>query len=163
MHDIAQICLNGHIINGSSTRQPERNQKYCSDCGEKVIDRCLKCGNTFIGDLHMEGMYFPMGKKVPQYCPNCGEAYPWTNAKFEALNDMIDLMDEFEGTEKEELKEIGKVISTNNPKSEVSVYKIKKYLGKIGNSAGEKLESLFIEVASETAIKAMKEVGILPK
>ena len=104
-----------------------------------------------------------MNTCVPEYCPNCGKPYPWTKAKLDALNEMIDLVDELNDDEKNELKKSGELISTDNPRSQIAVYKIKKYLTKVGNSLSGKLEELFIEIASETAIKAMKEVGMLPK
>lgn len=143
---------------------PENNKNYCSNCGAEDIDKCPKCKFAFKGDIHDEGLFSPMNKKsIPKYCPNCGETYPWTKAKLEALDDMIDLIDELNDTEKEELKEASKFISTDNSRTQISVYKFKHYSTKIVSSLGDKLEELLIEIASETAIKFMKELGILPK
>jgi hypothetical protein len=33
-YDIAQIYENGHVVNDSSVNNPERNQKFCQDCGK---------------------------------------------------------------------------------------------------------------------------------
>ena len=163
MHDIAQICINGHLINSSSTKYPGCNKKYCSDCSAEVIDKCPECKFPLQGEIHDDGLFLPMNIGIPKYCPNCGKPYPWTKAKLDALNEMIDLVDELNYDEKNELKKSGELISTDNPRSQIAVYKIKKYMNKVGSSLGEKLQELFVDIASETAIKTMKESGILPK
>ena len=102
-------------------------------------------------------------EKVPKYCYNCGKMYPWTKSKLQALNEVIDLADELEDDDKNELKEASELISTDTPRTQVGVLKIKKYTDKIGGAIGEKLQDLIVDIASETAIKSMKEIGMLPK
>ncbi|REJ29274.1 DUF2321 domain-containing protein [Caldibacillus debilis] len=85
-YDIAQICLNGHVVNASYNSYPEHNQKYCVECGAKTIIKCLKCQTPIRGYYHVDTLidhYTP-----PKFCHECGEPYPWT-AK--ALNAAIEL------------------------------------------------------------------------
>lgn len=68
----AQICVNGHMVNGYIDKKPEHNLKHCNECGAKTITNCPKC------QAHINGFPFnmPYGD-VPKHCHECGESYPW--------------------------------------------------------------------------------------
>ena len=55
-YDVAQICLNGHVITDIAHRAPQPD----------VI--CLSGSSP----------------KAPAFCHNCGKSYPWTQAKLAA-------------------------------------------------------------------------------
>ena len=40
--------------------------------------------------------------RVPSYCTNCGEPYPWTHAKLEAVEELIRLNENLSSEEKEQ-------------------------------------------------------------
>ena len=164
-YDVAQICMNGHMINESYKENPQRNQNFCDKCGEKTITKCENCGAEIRGRYKMPGIadFRPKQEKVPKYCYNCGKMYPWTKSKLQALNEVIDLVDELEDDDKNELKEASELISIDTPRTQVGVLKIKKYTDKISGVIGEKVQDLIVDIASETAIKSMKEIGMLPK
>lgn len=154
-YDVALICKNGHIINSRAKTQPQRNTKYCSKCGAETIDRCVKC-STEIRGYH----YIPRGislspTKPPQYCHNCGHPYPWTQARLRALDEMIELMEELSKTEKEDFKQSLRDIMTDNPRTKLGTMKIEKYAAKIGEEIWGKIREIIIDIASETALKAM--------
>jgi hypothetical protein len=46
-YDVAQICLNGHVINDSVKKYPQHNKKFCDKCGVATINNCPNC-NTEI-------------------------------------------------------------------------------------------------------------------
>ena len=49
-YDVAQICLNGHVINAYAKSEPNRNQKFCDECGASTMMQCEQCNtdiNTF--------------------------------------------------------------------------------------------------------------------
>jgi len=46
-YDVAQICLNGHVINTLAGSHPESNKKFCSNCGSMTIMRCLECAHNY--------------------------------------------------------------------------------------------------------------------
>lgn len=164
-YDVAQICMNGHVINKSYKENLEHNQDYCDKCGEKTITKCERCGADIRGRYNVPGIadFRAKQKEVPKYCYKCGEMYPWTKSKLQAINEVIDLTDELEQIEKDELKEASELISTDTPRTKVGVLKIKKYTAKMGDIIGDTLQNLIVEISSETAIKYMKEIGMIPK
>lgn len=163
-YDVAQICLNGHIINERAKGVPVHNKNFCDKCGKETITKCEKCGAEIRGYHRVPNVISissePM--EIPKFCHNCGEMYPWTKSKFQALSEVVDLMEELEEIEKEELKQASELISTDNPKTQVGVLKIKKYLDKVSDTMGDVAKNLIVEIASEIAIKYMKEIGIIP-
>jgi hypothetical protein len=76
-YDIAQICLNGHVINDSTYQFPEGNKKFCQRCGKPTIVSCQDCGcpirGNYIAVVDPASHY-----TAPAYCEDCGEPYPWT-------------------------------------------------------------------------------------
>ena len=72
-YDVAQICMNGHIINERYKESPEHNQEFCDKCGEKTITKCENCGADIRGRYKMPGIadFRPKQEKVPKYCYNC--------------------------------------------------------------------------------------------
>lgn len=160
-YDIAMVCKNGHMINDSSSRYPQSNSEYCEKCGAKSINVCEHCKTPIRGCYYADGIIGFSDTPIPSYCHNCGKPYPWTQAKLEALDEMVDLMDELNETEKEALKKSGREISIEGPKTEVGVAKIRKYLGKVGSTIGDTAKEVFVQIASETAIKAMEKQGII--
>ena len=51
-YDIAQICINGHVINSMSKSHPEHNKKFCDKCGAPTITNCPKCNTPIRGHYH---------------------------------------------------------------------------------------------------------------
>lgn len=159
--DTALICENGHVINSTMNENPEFNKKYCPECGVKTISECPKCNKKIQGEMHYEDVIGGFGYTLPKYCHECGEPYPWTKSKLSVLNEMIELFDGLTTEEKEEMKESSKDISSDNPRTELGVLKIKKLTKQAGKGAWSLLENIIVQVASETAIKAMKAQGML--
>ncbi len=81
-HDIAQICLNGHLINSSHESFSQFSQKYCDECEEETITQCPKCSASIKGFYHgsIVANYDP-----PSNCCDCGKPYPWTERRLKAL------------------------------------------------------------------------------
>ena len=50
-HDVAQICLNGHVINDASRKYSESNKDYCPRCGEPTIPHVLNVKRILRGDI----------------------------------------------------------------------------------------------------------------
>lgn len=75
--DVAQICLNGHIITASTILKPHLQRDSCEQCGAETITACPHCHEPIIGECHIPGYNPLFGYSVPVCCPECGEAYPW--------------------------------------------------------------------------------------
>ena len=86
MVDVAQICLNGHIVNDSSKMYPNSNSDFCDQCGKKTITTCDGCNNDIRG-YHMDGVQHIRDSVPPNHCRHCGEPYPWTISKINMLEE----------------------------------------------------------------------------
>lgn len=82
IYDTQQVCLNGHQTTDRFHRSPQFRKKFCSTCGEATIHQCPKCNHEIRGYYHVDGV-LSIGHltSVPTHCENCGQAYPWTEAK----------------------------------------------------------------------------------
>jgi len=149
-YDIAQICLNGHIVNSSLQRFPESNRAFCPKCGEKTITNCPDC------KAEIKGSYF--GNIVitldesPAYCHNCGKSYPWTESKIATA---IQILTEFGNLNDEEKKTIAQDINNiarDIPQAELSANRIKQIWKKCSMAGYE----FIMEFASRTAAKVLK-------
>ncbi|MDU5107566.1 MULTISPECIES: DUF2321 domain-containing protein [unclassified Clostridium] len=159
--DTALICENGHIINSCMVEYPESNSEYCEKCGAKNISTCPNCKKTIDGYRHVSGWIGSLEIELPSYCKKCGSPFPWTESRTNALNEIVDLMEELSNDEKEDLKQSAVIISTDNPKTQLGAFKIKKYLSKVGKSIGDVARQIIVDVASETALKILKEQGVI--
>jgi hypothetical protein len=159
-YDVAQICLNGHVVNIFATKDPAHNRKFCPDCGERTVLECPSCR------VHIKGYYYVGGDswltgerdklnrshRVPQYCHNCGKAYPWTENRIQTA---IQIFAEFGGLDDEEKKTIEddiRNIARDVPQGELSAMRIKKIWQKYGKIA----YNVIMEFASKTAAEILK-------
>jgi len=153
--DTAQICLNGHEINASFTKNPIYNKNYCPDCGEKTIFECPDCHEKIPGEIHYNNVIGGSDFKLPTFCTHCGKSYPWTNKRLKAAQDLAAELDELNEDERKMLdKSIDEIIK-NDPQAAVGATRFKKLMLKVGNSAGSILKDVITEVASETAKKVL--------
>lgn len=154
-YDVAQICVNGHVVNSYSVKYPEHNSNFCNKCGAKTINKCTKCGADIQGTYHMDNMVNFDEFLAPSYCTNCGKAYPWIEEKLKALDDIIGLMDELSENEKEDFKESARNLTSDNPKTGLSILKIKKFSKKAGQEMWGLAKDLIVQISTEAALKGM--------
>jgi len=149
-----KICLNGHQI--SSGVEPNIiTNEFCEKCGEKVISTCPKCKTDIFGyDKDNELYAITGGVKVPQYCKQCGAPYPWTEAALKSARALIKLSD-LDQKEKEDFNDVVPDLISDTPKTKVAAVKANRYLAKTGAFIGNALKDLLVDIASETAVKAM--------
>ena len=154
-YDIAQICINGHVINSSSESLPQYNKKFCGKCGEATITKCQECGKSIKGYYHRdEGLSLAAYRK-PDFCDNCGKPYPWTSDRILAAQD---LAREVEGLSKEDrsiLEQSIDDIVKDSPNSPVAALRFKKIMVKAGKTAADMFKDILVSVASEAAKKAI--------
>lgn len=79
-YDVAQICLNGHVITECLKLSPEKQVKFCPKCGTEAITKCKNCSAEIIGAHYVSETGYKKYEK-PSYCHNCGEPYPWAIEK----------------------------------------------------------------------------------
>jgi hypothetical protein len=155
-HDVAQICMNGHVINDSVKRSPQFNRRFCHQCGEKTITQCPGCGNSIEGEYHVESVLAVSGgpSPPPAFCHSCGTPFPWTTAKQRAA---INLFLE-EGTSQEEQHEFQQSIeeiTKDSPQAQVASKRVGRLLKKVGRETASAIRDILVEIASESAKRIM--------
>jgi hypothetical protein len=154
-YDIAQICLNGHVINTMAKDYPQSNQSFCSDCGAQTIMTCPSCSDQIRGYYHVSGVIGFSDYDRPAYCPNCGKAYPWTVSSLEAANDLADELETLSVEERQQLKESFPDLIKSTPKTIVAETRFKKLMRKAGSDAYEGMKSILCDVVSEAVRKSI--------
>lgn len=71
--------------------------------------------------------YFPL----PYYCHNCGEPYPWTQARLETADKIVDMLDELDDVQKKQLKETFPDLIVESPKTQLSALVAAKIMEKV--------------------------------
>ncbi len=132
-HDTQQVCIKGHKITDGYNNRPEQRKKFCDKCGAETIHKCPVC------DFPIEGndMELFFAVPVPDYCPDCGEPYPWAvdrqendGITRELLNETVNRYLEngdFE-TARNYIKSWGEVIEGFNVEEELKKFDDGKYL-----------------------------------
>lgn len=155
-HDIAQICINGHVVNDSFGRYPEFNKNYCDKCGEPTITKCPKCNSEIQGHFYAEGVISAyVMEEPPKFCHNCGKPYPWTELKIKAAEELAKEIESLNEEEKESLVKSIDDLVHDSPKTELAVFRFKKIAAKAGKEATEALKKILIDIVSETVKKAI--------
>lgn len=163
----------GHLRNSDSEGHSAKNEKSCSICGSHVISACPVCKAPLRGAYYArKPMYgsshydlwsgtsskapivgytdhrIPSNVTIPAYCHNCGEPYPWTVARLQAFENIVDSLDDISPELKIKLKEFFPDIITQTPRSELAVIFLEKAL----QAAGPFTHSLLKEWIESYAI-----------
>ena len=152
-YDVAQICLNGHVVNSMSKEYSNSNRDFCETCGKKTITHCEKCNNEIKGYHHMENVHASYGSTPPSYCPDCGEAYPWTISKINALKELTNELDEISEDEKNKFKESIDDIVIETPKTNLASSRFKLILNKISPEHRTMIKDMGLNLLCESAKK----------
>jgi len=154
-YDIAQICLNGHVINSSSSRSPEFNEKFCSSCGKETITSCGKCNKSIRGYYHMSEIIAVFDYSKPAYCPECGNPYPWTITKMSVAEEVADELSALSADEKLMLKESFPDLINETPKTPLAEKRFKSLVKKAGTEAYNIFKVVLSDILSESVRKSI--------
>lgn len=160
-YDVAQVCLNGHVINWRFRDRPAHNTKYCADCGEKTIAKCQKCGKEIRGESTTP---FPFATgsitPAPKHCIECGEPYPWTQSKIEAFQELVSQLS-LDKDRKVVLSDGIKHIIRDTAETEAKCIKFAKIIPKLKPSQeSQQLISTLFRIATENAGKLLEWYGV---
>jgi hypothetical protein len=155
MFDVAQICLNGHVINASAGRFPHSNAKFCEACGSQTIVACPACRSPIKGEPKVSWMAADAVPpyRCPSFCTECGAPYPWTETKLKTAGELIGLSDDLAATEKEALIADLPDLVRDNPRTQVAATRFKKIAAKVGGGIASALRDIVVDVSSEAAKK----------
>jgi len=152
-YDIAQICLNGHIINEGTKCYPEKTMDFCQKCGSKTITKCQNCNSDIRGGVYVNPRQVRM-EEVPRFCHSCGEPYPWIKTKIKEAKALTDEFEDISEAERDKFKSsIDDLIKDKN--TELVSIRFKKILPKVGEFAYRELKSILVDIISETAKKTV--------
>ena len=148
-YDVAQICLNGHVINATAKGSPVHNTEFCRQCGAATITKCPECKIEIRGHYHNVGGFF----RAPAFCHKCGKAYPWTTTKIQAVHELAQELDQLTPEEKEMLSKSIDDIVTDSPRTTLGATRFKKIMAKVGKEAAAAFKEVLVGVVSEAAKK----------
>lgn len=153
--DIAQICINGHVVNSTYRADPEYNKNFCDTCGAKTIIQCQSCNAAIKGEHYTPGVLSMGGYYKPAFCDSCGSAYPWVQGAKDASFQLIDFADTLTDIEKNDFKNCIADLMTQSPKTIVAQVKFVKYSTKAGADIASGLKSTLEDVVAETVKKSI--------
>jgi len=152
-YSVAQICVNGHSVNAFSDRYPQHNEEFCQQCGSQTITACEKCNTPIRGKFIAPGSFSSSLYVAPKFCLNCGHAYPWTQARIRAASELADLIEEFNETERQQLKESIQNIVQDTPETLIAAFKFRALMEKAGPVMKAALWETIAGVADKKAEK----------
>lgn len=152
-HDIAQICLNGHMINEKTKDSPEFNKKYCDLCGAATITQCQVCRIEIQGYYHVPGVVDLTGRRmsIPAFCKDCGAPYPWTESKLNAAKELVQEFEELNEEERGTLSGSLDDLVKDTPHTPVAAIRFKKLVAKIGKEGAGALRNILVDIATKAA------------
>jgi hypothetical protein len=89
----------------------------------------------------------------PSFCEDCGNPYPWTQARLGAAKELIELSDDIEASDKEILIADLADLARETPGTQVAATRFRKIAAKLGGSVASALRDIAVDVASEAAKK----------
>ena len=150
----AAVCEDGHCL-GAMFRADSRPDKFCKHCGKRVFTRCPHC-NAQIRGAPYSAVSAP-GYHPPNYCPECGQPFPWTSHELERAKKAIDQHAAEHGIPEDEaatLKSFADDI-VSGAASEVQISGARALLKKFG-PAGAVIWNGLTDIAAKTMAAMMK-------
>lgn len=151
-HDVALICLSGHVINDSYQTMPQFNAKHCDKCGEPAINACQNCKSPIRGQI--SGV-LEVGTSAPSFCHECGKPYPWTEQRLAAAKEIADELDGLSDDDKSKLQGTLDDLSKEGPRTELAKLRFKQIMKKAGREGYEMMKTVVTDLVSETVRKSL--------
>lgn len=147
----ARICSNGHVISENISLDTREDEKFCYRCGAPIITRCLHCDTPIRGYYSVPGFDYT----IPSFCYNCGKAFPWTESKLRAAQELVHSLDNLNESEKEMLAKSIDDIVRDTPRVKAATARFKRLVAKAGKEAVEGFRSLLVDIVSEAVKKSI--------
>lgn len=135
--DDAYVCVNGHVITGRASENPELYSPRCNECGAEVIRQCSKCRAWIRGKRSYRRVIDATGFEAPNNCHECGEDYPWRTSQVAAAKELLTLALHLPAEDQQELDKDLKDIAQNSPRAEPAA---RKWIGRLKASGKEGYE-----------------------
>jgi hypothetical protein len=149
-YDVAQICMNGHVINSRSVEYAYANQKFCDRCGAPTITRCGVCENPIRGPVMDDWL---ITYHAPKFCLNCGKPFPWTKNVLEATQELALAVDGLSDDDREVLEKSIDEMVRDTPNANIAAVHFKRIMSKVGPQIALTFKDILVNVLSETVKK----------
>ena len=153
--DLAQICLNGHVVNSMARDYPASNSPYCAKCGEPTMTACPTCKTEMRGFFHVPGTLGLSRYSPPAFCYQCGKPFPWTESGLAAARELVDTFDTLSPDDKSSLQDALPELVKDTPRTKVAEAKYRAITKKVGKDAYDGLRSIVVDIASEAVKKSL--------
>lgn len=150
-YENATICLNGHVASSHVSNYI----KFCKICGESTISNCLKCEFPIEGSYRNRDIIDFTPYDPPNYCHECGTAYPWTEKIFNNIIELVSLDDELSQEHRTIIKNAIPDLIIDSPTTPLAQAKYKKYMSQAAEYVQEGARNLLIDVVSEAVKKSL--------
>ena len=154
-YDIAQICLEGHVVNRSSQKNSESNEIHCHTCGEETLTKCTQCGTDIRGLRYINGSPAHYYSR-PNHCHNCGKPFPWTISHIKLIGELVDELD-LEKNDKETLRNEAKHIVSDTQRTTLARFKFKKILSGLNSGTLKMFSKSLIDMGIEKVNEIMPD------
>lgn len=119
---------------------------FCSTCGLANVFECPHCEAAIESDEEH-------APERPAYCSSCGKPFPWTETALKAANEYADQLEELSAEDRAALRATFNDLTTDTPRTELAATRFKKFVRRIGPTAGDVLKNLVVNFATEAAKK----------
>jgi hypothetical protein len=152
---VAEVCKNGHPTTDDIQDYPERRAAFCPECGAPTLTACESCNEPIRGDYEVPGVVVISTYHPPGFCFKCGKPFPWSAAKLSAAQELAGELEDISESDRQVLKDSIGDLTRDTAKTEVAAVRVKKILKKAGGAALSGLQKVLVDIASETAKKAL--------
>ena len=90
------------------------------------------------------------------YCAGCGKPFPWTETALLTAAELADELDELNAEDRITLKGTFVDLTADTPRTQLAAARFTRIIKKVTSTAGEALQKIIVDVASETAVKLIK-------
>ncbi len=161
----AIFCRNGHfngyvpdpnpsyggekVLHGWQIPQVEKELArlaFCPTCGFENVFDCPHCESAIESDEEQ-------APERPAYCSSCGKPFPWTETALTAAKEYTDQLEELSTQDKAALKETFNDLAADTPRTELAATHFKKFILKMGPTAGDVLKNIAVNFVTEAAKK----------
>ncbi len=149
-YDVAEICMNGHVITDCAKSYPQFRKPYCPECGLKTIIKCPHCASAIPGHYHIRDV-ISIGDNyaAPAYCQSCGTAFPWMLSGISAAKEFIYALG-LDDNEASSLVQGVDDLVANGPRTPLAIEHFKKLLTRISKTSYNIFEGVLGRVISES-------------
>ena len=136
---------------------PKSNTAHCEICGNKTITKCVECNTDIRGYYHAPGV-IGGNYSAPQYCHNCGKAFPWTQSRIELVKELINELG-LEQRQKDDLVKDIENIVCDTQRTELACYKFKRITSNLKPEMQKIIKDVLINIVTDKVKELMWNIN----